>query len=199
MNNEECWKPVVGCEGIYEVSSYGRVRSVDRYVTDKNGVKLFYKGKILSMQIKYGHGKLPRHYISLCVNGHVITRSVSRLVAEAFIPNPENLPQVNHKDEIPSNNHVDNLEWCTAEYNHNYGTRNMRQAMALHKPVAVYDINGKYLSTHDSIKSAARHYNCDESSITKVCKGKYKYTKNMIFKYVDANQQPSQSNPVKVD
>lgn len=112
--NEEIWKPVVGYEGLYEVSSYGRVRSLDRY-DSKNR---FWKGRILKLSDD-GRGYLD---VQLCSNGKVKHHLVHRMVAQAFIPNPDNLPQVNHRDEDKTNNRVENLEMCDAKYNINYGT-----------------------------------------------------------------------------
>ena len=117
---EEIWKPVVGYEGSYEVSSYGRVRSLDRYVKCKS--YRLHKGKVLIGSItKYGYVRC-----NIKVNGVLKGYFVHRLVAEAFIPNPDNLPQINHKDEDKTNNNVDNLEWCTAKYNMSYGSRQER-------------------------------------------------------------------------
>lgn len=118
----EEWKSITGYEGLYEVSSYGRVRSVDRYVKSKSKSYRLHKGKVLICSItKYGYVRC-----NIKVNG--VTRSyfVHRLVAEVFIPNPYNLPQVNHKDEDKTNNMVDNLEWCDSKYNMSYGTRQER-------------------------------------------------------------------------
>ena len=121
---EEIWRPVNGFEGYYEVSNLGRVRSIDRVVVDKNGRKQFKKGTIL----KYRADRQGYNVIALSVNRHYTNKCVHTLVAETFIPNPDNLPQVNHKDEVKSNNCVDNLEWCTAKYNANYGNRNKKVA-----------------------------------------------------------------------
>ena len=183
INKEEIWKDVVGFEGYYEVSNKGRVRSVDRVIMRSNGFPLPVKGKIMPQYKKWGHSTIPRLYVNFCKDSIRYVRSVSRLVGEAFIPNQENLPQINHKDENPMNNCVENLEWCSNEYNHNYGTRNLRQSLKLRKSIDVFDLNGNFLSHHDSIKEAARIYNCDESSITKVCKNKYRYTNKLVFRY----------------
>ena len=119
---EEIWRPVVGYEGLYEISSYGRVRSLDRYVKYSNGQIHLHKGRILSS------GKDINGYLmcNLYLNKNMKKVSIHRLVAQAFLPNIDNLPEVNHKDENKTNNRVDNLEWCTAKYNMNYGTRNIR-------------------------------------------------------------------------
>ena len=117
--NEEIWRPIVGYEGLYEVSNTGQVKSFDRYVKYSNGRIHLHKGKVLS-PIKDRDGYLQ---VNLCYSGRINSIKVHRLVAQAFIPNPDNLPQVNHRDEDKSNNRVDNLEWCTAKYNNNYGTR----------------------------------------------------------------------------
>ena len=116
---EEIWRPVVGYEGLYEVSSYGRVRSLDRY--DRRNQ--FRKGKLLKNRDN-GNGYL------ICIlskNGIVKNKYIHRLVLEAFIPNPDNLSEVNHKDEDKTNNNVDNLEWCDRKYNCNYGSKIERE------------------------------------------------------------------------
>lgn len=119
----EIWKDVKGYEGMYQVSNLGRVRSLDRvYTYQSNSGKSytrFFKGQMLTQ------GHVSKYLqVALCDRKHTRTPFVHRLVAEAFIPNPDNLPQVNHKDENPENNNVDNLEWCSASYNVNYGRRN---------------------------------------------------------------------------
>ena len=112
----EEWRPVVGYEGLYEVSNTGQVRSLDRFYYR------LHKGKVLS-PAKDRYGYLT---VTLNCNGKSKTIKIHRLVAQAFIENPDNLPQVNHKDEDKTNNNVDNLEWCTAKYNVNFGTRQER-------------------------------------------------------------------------
>ena len=116
---EEIWRPVVGYEGLYEVSSYGRVRSLDRYVKSCYEAYRLHKGKVLSP----GKDKDGYLFVNLYCNGKVHKRFAHRLAAQAFISNPDNLPMVNHKDEDKTNNSVENLEWCNAKYNNTYGTR----------------------------------------------------------------------------
>ena len=108
----EVWKPIEGYEDKYLISNTGKVKSLYRNIilkpkTDKDGYK----------------------EVSLHKNGKSKTKKIHRLVAYAFIPNPNNLPQVNHKNENKENNHVENLEWCTSEYNNNYGTHNERASV----------------------------------------------------------------------
>ena len=112
----EEWRAVPGYEGLYMVSNIGNVKSL-------------IKNKI----IKYFINKKGYRLVSLSKNGIIKKFSVHRLVAQAFIPNPDNLPQVNHKDEDKTNNNVDNLEWCDAKYNNNYGTANIRRSETLIK------------------------------------------------------------------
>ena len=118
----EEWRTIEGYEGLYEVSNLGRVRSVDRYVIDSLGHRRFYKGKVL-FPVKNNLGYL---LVSICCNGKHKMFLVHRLVAQAFLLNPENLTEVNHKDEDKTNNNVENMEWCNRSYNINYGTRNTR-------------------------------------------------------------------------
>lgn len=119
---EEIWKSIKGYEGYYEVSNLGRVRSVDREVLDKNGRHQFKKGVIM----KTREDRQGYVMVALSIGRKYSNKCVHRLVAEAFIPNPDNLPQVNHKNEVKSDNIPENLEWCTAKYNANYGDRNRK-------------------------------------------------------------------------
>ena len=119
----EEWRPIEGYEGLYEVSNLGRVRSLDRYVKYSNGQIHLHKSKVLSL-LKGEYGYIQ---VNLHCNGKNKRCFVHRLVAQAFIHNPDNLSEVNHKDEDKSNNNVDNLEWCNRSYNINYGTRTERQ------------------------------------------------------------------------
>lgn len=119
ITEREIWKPVVeeGFEDSYEVSNFGRIRSVDRIVESKRG-PLRYKGKLIATPLNDDGYQI----FNFCKARKKKHAKVHQVVARAFIPNPNNLPEVNHKDENKANNHVSNLEWCTREYNMNYGT-----------------------------------------------------------------------------
>ena len=180
----EVWKDVVGYEGFYQVSNNGNVRSVDRQVRCSNSVR-FYKGKILS-QCKDDHGYFR---VLLAKAGKHKSSQVHRLVAEAFIQNPNNLPEVNHKDENPGNNCIDNLEWCSKNYNLEYGTGRKRSVKAQHrKKVLQIDFEGNLIAEFDGVNSAARSIGKpkDATSITKCCTGKNQTAHGYIWRYKEA-------------
>lgn len=114
----EAWKDIKGYEGLYQISNIGRVKSLSRI--DSRGNKR--NEKIL----KISKNNSGYYFVGLCKNGKVKQYLIHRLVAEAFVRNPYNYSEVNHKDEDKQNNIADNLEWCTHEYNCKYGTRNKR-------------------------------------------------------------------------
>lgn len=124
---DEIWRSIPGYEGKYEVSNLGRVKSLEHTVQQLNRWGKLqtrtYPERILDPK----GNKSDYKSVSLCGKSY----NVHRLVAKTFIPNPDNLPYINHKDEDIHNNCVDNLEWCTPEYNNNYGTRNARISKAL--------------------------------------------------------------------
>lgn len=116
--NEE-WRPVVGYEGLYEVSSRGNVRGLAREVGYSGGGTRRWEPKLLRQEAFSGKYKR----VTLCKDGLTNRQSVHRILAKAFIPNPDGKPWVNHKDGNPSNNHVSNLEWCTPSENCLHGFR----------------------------------------------------------------------------
>ena len=132
MCNREEWRDVVGFEGYYQVSNLGRVRSLDRdipYINHGTPTVLYKKGQIMKLR--------PDSDGYLRVNLHVAhiknkLLGVHRIVAQAFIPNPENLPCVNHKDYDRANNCVDNLEWCSVEYNNQYSNNEERRPHSMY-------------------------------------------------------------------
>ena len=126
MNFEE-WKDIPGYEGLYQVSNTGKIKGLPR-VTVQN--QILQERILIPGVINNGYLQITLHK-----NGEHKNFLVHRLVANAFIPNPKNLPEVNHKDEDKTNCNSDNLEWCTRKYNLNYGTRNQRSAESRRKKV----------------------------------------------------------------
>ena len=120
-------KPVPGYEGYYEVDNLGRVFSVDRIIRVNDNGRIYDKPVhgVLLKQTNHSQGYKT---VALTKNGKTKQEYVHRIVASTFIPNPDNLPVVNHKDEDKTNNFVDNLEWCTVSYNNTYGEKTKKQA-----------------------------------------------------------------------
>lgn len=152
---QETWKDIQGYEGLYQVSNLGRVRSLDRVIHYKNGVERLYKGHILPQRKR----RSSDNYLSVSLhkNNTPKTCVVHRLVAIAFIPNPDNLPQVNHKDENQENNCVSNLEWVTAFDNMHYKGLIERINKKATKPVNAYDKEGNLIYSFKSMGEAEKH------------------------------------------
>lgn len=170
MSESETWRDVVGFEGLYKVSNKGNVYSVER--KDTLGRK--WGGRTLKPRYdKDGYLR-----VGLSKNSTLATKHIHRLVAEAFIPNPNGLPQVNHIDEAKVNNNVGNLEWCTSKYNNNHGTRNERRVQAQSKKVVGVNIKTGEILTFNSTKEASRKgYNHTSSA----CRGVYKSTNGKLI------------------
>lgn len=178
--NFELWKDVKNYEGLYQVSTFGRVRSLDKYMDVKirNVDKVLKRGKIL----KPAYDKDGYLRVSLCKNGKRTNFRVHRLVAEAFISNPLNLPVINHKDEVKDNNYPYNLEWCTDKYNTNYGTAIKRRAEKQSKKVYQYDLKGNLINVWASTMDCDRN-GYDAKTISACCLGKLKTHQNFIWSY----------------
>jgi len=173
---EEVWKDIEGYEGIYQVSNLGRVRSLDRLVPaacalskGKQVVNYLRKGKILT-----DHWAGPKgaeyKYVGLSKDDKPKYCRVHRLVACAFIPNPDNLPEVNHIDEDKSNNRADNLEWVTRRENEHHGTKIERAARTRNRrPVEALNEKGEVVASYDRIADAAKSLGLDISTIWQVC------------------------------
>ena len=177
-SNIELYAPIKGFDGLYEVSTWGNVRSMDRWVNSNNNNKQLKKGKIL----KPAYNKNGYLRVNLTNDNKKITCYIHRLVAEAFIPNPNNLPCVNHKDEVKTNNYRTNLEYCTYKYNNNYGTRIERVAKSNYKKVYQYDLQGNLIKEWDGTREAGRN-GFSFSCISMCCSGKHKYHKGYIWSY----------------
>ena len=174
----EEWKDIDGYEGLYEVSDWGRVKSLEN---NKSRKEKILKG------VKNTYGYLQVH---LCKDGKVVWKKVHRLVAQAFLENPQNLPQVNHKDECKTNNSVDNLEFCDNKYNVNYGTRNQRSGEKLTnhptKSKRVDQIDpqtGEVIRQWESTREAGRN-GFKQNHVSDCARGKYKQYKGFIWKYI---------------
>lgn len=187
------WKSIQGYEGYYEVSDSGEVRSLDRYVTELTGKhagnKRFLKGAMMKLTVGKTQRKtkgylvvnLRKNHTSWVVPVHV-------LVARAFIPNPDNMPTVNHKDGNKLNNHVSNLEWASYSENNshaiNTGLRNPRGVC-----VSQYTLDGVYVATYKSATEAARQTGFSRGAISHCINGRTK----QAFGYVWKKQSESQT------
>lgn len=161
MSENEVWKDITGFEGLYKVSNKGNVHSVERIGTNNR--------KFGGIALKPAYTKAGYLKVVLCKNGIRYYKIVHRLVAEAFIPNPNNYPEVNHRDEVKFNNNVENLEWCDTRYNSNYGTRNER----LSKKVRAVNIKtGEVLTFSSTVEAGNTGYN--SGNVAKACRGTYK-------------------------
>ena len=163
------WKPIKGYEGLYEVSDTGKVRSVSRMVPDpfRPGHKRKFVGRELRVKSYTGDYR----YVTLSKDNRVKCCRLHRLVAAAFIPNPNNLPQVNHKDEDKGNNSATNLEWCTSEYNHKYGTRMERIIERRKRPVLLIDDSGNVIKQFPGSIDAGRELGISPLAVARVARG----------------------------
>ena len=156
---EEVWKDVVGYEVVYKVSNFGNVYSVKR---DKRLKPRNHRDGYLQVR--------------LYINGKGKDLKVHRLVAQAFIPNPDNKPQVNHLDEDKTNNNVNNLDWVTNKENNNYGTKNKKIKVIYQDNTYEYWV---------SSTEFAREFGFDQSSICAVLRGRRKTYHGMRFEYIN--------------
>lgn len=176
----EVWKDILGYEGLYQVSSLGRVRSLDRIVKCGRGSgKRVIHGQLIKPMIDRGGYQC----VNLYLNQHLKVMKVHRLVASVFIPNPNNLPQVNHKNEIKTDNKVSNLEWCDVSYNINYGKRNEKVAIHFSKEVLQFQLDGVYVASFPSAASIHRGLGFDASKICDCCNRKRKTAYGYIWRY----------------
>ena len=127
----ELWKDIEGYEGLYQVSNTGKVKRVKHIDTKcRQGYRVFKERMLKPISNERGY-----LYVKLSKNNKEKTFKIHRLVAQAFISNPNNYPQVNHKDEVKTNNNITNLEWCDNKYNCNYGTKSQRQIETRRKKI----------------------------------------------------------------
>lgn len=183
---EEVWKDVVGYEGLYQVSNIGNVRSLSRKR---------YTGGVLKERVLRKRPAVTRkgnkyYRVALFKNGKRANLSIHRLVAEAFIQNTENKPYINHIDGNPSNNHVTNLEWCTAKENtiHAWNNGLCKNSVRIGKdnpnsrPVDVYRANGEYVNSYESISLACKELGLNQGNARSTLCGTRNHTKGYVLK-----------------
>ena len=163
---KEIWKDIKDYEGLYQVSNLGRVKRITT-------------GRVLK-PLKHANGYL---MVKLSKNSIVYTKTVHRLVAEAFIPNPEHKSEINHIDENKTNNNVSNLEWMTRKENINHGTRTERMSKTQSIPIIATNIKTGESKEFYGARECARQLGLTHGNITSVLKGRYKQTGGYIFKY----------------
>lgn len=176
----EQWKEIKGFDGLYSISTNGKVRANAKIVSTENGVTRCmephemsqYVGRNGYLRVNLSKGKVRTSY------------PIHRLVAQTFIPNPMKLSIVNHKNENKHDNRVCNLEWCTNTYNLKYGTTQRRRVKKIGHKVIVTDLNGNNAKAYISIREAAKATGCPLSEVYKVCIGKKESYKSYIFKQI---------------
>lgn len=175
----EEWKDIPGYEGIYQASTHGRIQSLDIWIREKNGKERLHKGRLLKMY------KIHNGYLCVCLQTKGVRKHflVHRLIALTFIPNPQCLDTVNHKDENKDNNYVDNLEWQTLYQNNRHGTRDDRMRKSLSKPVLQYTLSGVFMKEFESLAAVKRELGFNASSVNKAARGIYKSSNGYIWKY----------------
>ena len=190
----EVWKDIKDYEGLYQINNKGEVKALEKTVWNGQGY-LYFSEKIR----KLNPDKDGYLNITLSNKGKVKTFKIHRLVAEAFIPNPNNLPEVNHKDGDKTNNNVDNLEWCTRKENQKHafriglinqnGERNhMYGKLGADNPnsIPIYQLNkknGDIIREYDSLASAGRDLGVNTGKICLVCQGKRNSAYGYKWKY----------------
>lgn len=183
---KETWKDIEGYVGYYQISNFGRVKSLERICWNGQG---YYKLK--ERILKPHNDRLGYARVQLCKDGICIGCSINREVAKAFIENKNNHPCTNHKDENPRNNHVDNLEWCTYKYNNNYGTARERGVQNTDyksnkkRQIAQYNFKGSLLKVWNGTSEITKILGYENSAISKCCKGNQQSAHNFTWKYIN--------------
>ena len=167
---QEVWKDVVGYEGYYQVSNLGKVKSLS----------------VFNRELKPYINKDGYFQVTLYKDKSRTLKRVHRIVAEAFIPNESGLPIINHKDENKLNNNAENLEWCTNQYNINYGSTRTKISQSHMKKLVQISPSGEIVNRFNSVSEARKKLNVGRSTITRwlLHDGKSKKYKNHTFKFV---------------
>lgn len=183
---EEIWRPVVGYEGLYEVSNFSRVKALARHrvIRKKNKVfTQFFDEKILIPQL----GSNGRYHFSLAKDGKQKSIARAVIVARAWVGGYQEGYEVNHKDENGQNDSIDNLEWCSHLYNMRYGTRTARAVAAMiakkGRKVIAKTKEGTIVEVFNTIADACRKYGCSSTNVSKCCSGKIKSLVGLKWEY----------------
>lgn len=177
---QEVWKDIKDYEGSYQVSNLGRIKRIALYTNQYK--KQWKSNKILNTN----HTDLRGYcHVVLCKDGISHCYKVHRLVAQAFIPNPDNLPQINHIDGNKVNNSVDNLEWCTASENMYHSYRKLHRKSAVAKKINQYDLNNNFIKTWLSSAEIEKHLGVNHSNIASCCKNIRNTAGGFIWRYAD--------------
>lgn len=173
------WKDIAGYEGMYQISNYGNVRSLDRITYNKNGSKINRVGKPKAKTID----NLGYYHVRLSKDSKTDTFRIHRLVAEAFIENPNGYKYINHKNEDKLDNSVDNLEWCSAKYNLEYSNNTRKAANSNKKPILQYSLDSQLIKEWSSMKEIEIHLGFLHGNIGKCCRGESKQSYGYIWRY----------------
>ena len=168
---KEIWKDIKEYEGLYQISNYGRVKTLNPgYNKIKSNIK----------SLRKCHDGYYR--ISLYKDKKIKTYYIHKLVAKHFIPNPNNYSCINHKDENKLNNNISNLEWCTKKYNNIYSINKRKKHK---KGILQFDKNQKLINKWKSIAEASKKLNISYNAIFRCCNNTQKYAGNYIWRYAD--------------
>ena len=205
LQDKEIWKPIKGYEGLYEVSNLGRVKSLVGW----NGRKHIKREKMLKLCKTRSKGDYYKYIVNLSKNGNRKICRVHRLVAKAFIPNPSNKPQVNHKDGSPLNNKAENLEWCTDRENKIHaietGLRNVfhieqeeLEKLYIKDKMTLNEIAEKLNVSRVPIEKCLNKYNIKKRTISEA-KRKYGLTENFIISELRNKNQKELAKEIGCD
>lgn len=175
---KELWSPVKGYETLYAISNYGRVKSIAR-VVKRSTSPIKVRERILKCSLNKGY-----KFVVFSRWGKLRTKYIHRLVAEAFVPNPNGFKIINHKDENKVNNIYTNLEWCSSSYNNSYNGAAVRRAILKRKPISQYDKDGVFIRNWAHAREAAEELGISKRAIYECCKGRSRTSGGFIWKRI---------------